>query len=140
MRYADLRLFPISLVEANAFIARHHRHHQPVVGHKFSLACWVDDKLVGVVTVGRPVAKSYDDLTLEVNRLCSDGTPNVPSFLYAAAWRTAKAMGYHRVITYTLDEESGTSLRAVGWTHTHHFWRFLELRCSSATRQSTNLS
>jgi hypothetical protein len=66
--------------------------------------------------VGRPVARHYDDgRTLEVNRTCTDGTPNANSALYGAAWRVAKAMGYRRLITYTQDGESGASLRAAAW-------------------------
>ncbi len=40
---------------------------------------------------------------------------NVCSFLYGAAARAAAAMGYNRIITYTLDSENGASLRASGW-------------------------
>ena len=70
-----LTLRPVSLAEANAFVAEHHRHHKPVRGHKFSLGCMVDGQLVGVAIVGRPVSRYLDDgLTLEVNRLCTDGT------------------------------------------------------------------
>ncbi len=32
-----LTLTPVSLAEANAFVAQHHRHHRPVTGHKFSM-------------------------------------------------------------------------------------------------------
>jgi len=72
--------------------------------------------LVGVAIVGRPVARAYDDgMTLEVNRSVTDGTPNANSMLYGAAWRAAKALGYHRLITYTQEGESGSSLRAAGW-------------------------
>lgn len=75
-----------------------------------------DSQLVGVATVGRPVARAYDDgLTLEVNRTCTTGEPNVNSMLYGAAWRAAKALGYRRLITYTQAGESGVSLRAAGW-------------------------
>lgn len=112
-----LTLTPVSLAEANAFVAQHHRHHKPVVGHKFSIGCTADGRLVGVAIVGRPVSRYLDNgLTLEVNRLCTDGTKNACSMLYAAAWRAARAMGYQRIITYTLDTESGASLRAAGWT------------------------
>lgn len=97
--------------------AQHHRHHKPVVGHKFSIGCTADGRLVGVAIVGRPVSRYLDNgLTLEVNRLCTDGTKNACSMLYAAAWRAARAMGYQKIITYTLDTESGASLRATGWT------------------------
>ena len=111
-----MTLTPISLSEANAFVALWHRHHKPVVGHKFSIGCEADGRLAGVAIVGRPVSRYLDDgKTLEVNRLCTDGTKNACSFLYAAAWRAARAMGYHKLITYILDTEPGTSLRAAGW-------------------------
>ena len=112
-----MTLTPISLSEANAFVALWHRHHKPVVGHKFSIGCEADGRLAGVAIVGRPVSRYLDDgKTLEVNRLCTDGTKNACSFLYAAAARAARAMGYQRIITYTLDSESGSSLRAAGWS------------------------
>ncbi len=112
-----LSLVPVSLKDANAFVAAHHRHHKPVTGHKFSIGCEQDGRLVGVAIVGRPVSRYLDDgLTLEVNRLCSTGKKNVCSMLYAAAARAAKAIGYRKIITYTLDSEPGTSLRAAGWT------------------------
>ncbi len=114
-----LKLIPISLADANSFVAQHHRHHKPVVGHKFSIGCTDQEQLVGVVIVGRPVSRYLDDgLTLEVNRLCTTGTKNACSFLYAAAARAAKAMGYRKIITYTLDTEPGSSLRAAGWVCT----------------------
>ena len=113
---AMLMLIPVSLAEANAFVAQHHRHHKPVTGHKFSIGCTADGQLVGVAIVGRPVSRYLDDgQTLEVNRLCTDGTKNACSMLYAAAWRAARAMGYRKMITYILDTENGASLRAAGW-------------------------
>lgn len=111
-----LELVPISLKEANAFVERYHRHHKPVVGHKFSVAASDGTKIVGVAIVGRPVSRYLDDgWTLEVNRLCTDGTRNACSFLYSAAWRCAKNMGYKKLITYILETENGASLRASGW-------------------------
>ena len=108
----------MGLRAANAFISEHHRHHQPVRGHKFSLGCEQDGQLVGVAIVGRPVSRHLDNgNTLEVNRTCTDGTRNVNSFLYGACQRVAFAMGYQRLITYTLQEESGASLRGAGWKH-----------------------
>lgn len=99
-----LEICPVSLKEANAFVAENHRHHKPVTGHKFSIACADGEKIVGVAIVGRPVSRHLDDgWTLEVNRLCTDGTRNACSMLYAAAWRAARAMGYHKLITYILD-------------------------------------
>lgn len=93
-----------------------HRHHKPVPGHKFSLGVADENGIVGVAIIGRPVARGNDDgLTLEVNRCCTNGTRNACSMLYGAAWRAAKAMGYRRLITYTLPAEGGASLRAAGW-------------------------
>lgn len=111
-----LELVPISLKEANFFVQQYHRHHKPVVGHKFSVAASDGEKIVGVAIVGRPVSRHLDDgWTLEVNRLCTDGTKNACSFLYSAAWRAAKNMGYKRLITYILQSENGASLKASGW-------------------------
>lgn len=111
-----LFLCPITLEEANAFVEQHHRHHKPVRGHKFSIAVTDGNAVRGVAIIGRPVARLMDDgATLEVNRVCTDGAANACSMLYGAAWRAAKAMGYARLITYTMPEEGGTSLRAAGW-------------------------
>lgn len=114
---ARLALAPVTLAEANAFVLEHHRHHRPVVGHKFSLAAVLGQQVVGVAIVGRPVSRHRDDgLTLEVSRLCTDGTRNACSFLYGAAARATFALGYCRIGTYTLPDEGGASLRAAGWT------------------------
>jgi hypothetical protein len=111
-----LALLPITLADANAFVQRHHRHHPPVVGHKFSLAAAKRGQVVGVAIIGRPVSRVRDDgLTLEVTRLCTDGSRNACSFLYGAAARATFAPGYERIGTYTLPGEGGTSLRAAGW-------------------------
>ena len=111
-----LFLHPVSLVEANAFVERWHRHHKPVTGMKFCIGCADADGAHGVIIAGRPVSRVLDDgWTLEITRCCSDGTRNVASMLYGAAWRATKAMGYRRLITYTLDGEPGTSLKASGW-------------------------
>lgn len=116
---AALQLEPISLKDANALVAYWHRHHGPTRGHKFSVGV-VDGEgvLVGVAIAGRPVARALDDgRTLEVLRVATDGTPNVCSMLYGAVRRAAIGMGYRpeNVITYTLETEPGTSLRAAGW-------------------------
>ena len=111
-----LELQPISFQEACDFIKENHRHHMPPTGWKFGIAVNDGEKVVGVITVGRPVARYLDDgWTLEVNRCCTDGTKNACSKLYSAACRATKAMGYKRLITYTLKSESGASLKASGW-------------------------
>ena len=112
-----LTLTPVALATANAFVNAHHRHHKATAGHKFSIGCAKDGELVGVAIVGRPVSRYLDDgWTLEVNRLCTTGERNACSILYAASARAAKAMGYRKIITYTLDSENGSSLRAAGWS------------------------
>ncbi len=113
----NLHLVPVSFQEAQQFVAMWHRHHRPPVGHKFSMGVAnEDDVLVGVATVGRPVARNFDDgRTLEVNRTATDGTPNANSMLYGAAARATFALGYRRLITYTQEGESGSSLRGAGW-------------------------
>lgn len=106
----------MTLEEANAFVEQVHRHHGPVVGHKFSLGAAKDGEIVGVAIVGRPVARLRDNgLTLEVTRLATKGGKNVCSFLYGAAARAAFALGYKRIGTYILASEMGTSLKASGW-------------------------
>jgi hypothetical protein len=116
----SLEIIPMSLAEAKAFIEKYHRHHIPPVGHKFSIGVSDGEKVVGVATVGRPVSRHQDDSwTLEVNRVATDGTKNACSALYGASWRAAKALGYKKLITYTLEEESGSSLRGAGWKVLH---------------------
>ncbi len=115
-----LEIVPISFKQACDFVAQYHRHHKPPVGHKFSIGVAKDGQIVGVAIIGRPVARHRDNgKTLEVARLCTDGTKNACSKLYAAAWRAARAMGYRRIGTYVLASESGTSLRAAGWKLIH---------------------
>ena len=112
----SLQLVPVTLREAKAFVERHHRHHKAPQGGLFAIGAAKDGEVVGVVIVGRPVARMLDDgWTAEVTRCCTDGTRNAPSMLYRAAWRAARAMGYRRLVTYTLPEEGGASLRAAGW-------------------------
>lgn len=111
-----LRITPINLDEANAFVSVHHRHHKPVVGMKFCIAVSEGGKIVGVAIVGRPVARMSDNgLTLEVNRLCTDGTRNAVSKLRGAICRVGFGLGYQRIITYTLPSEGGGSMKAAGW-------------------------
>jgi hypothetical protein len=113
----SLELRPITISAASAFVAEHHRHHDPPTGAKFALAAWLDGQLVGVAMVGRPVSRMLDDgMTAEVIRVATDGTRNACSFLYGASKRAAQAMGYRKVLTYTLEDEGGASLRAVGWS------------------------
>lgn len=128
-----LRIVPVTLREANAFVERLHRHSKPVRGHKFAVAVAERrdigdprpggagygmhmDCIVGVAIVGRPVAPALDDgRAVEVLRVCTDGTRNACSMLYGAARRAARAMGHEPVYTYTLPDEGGASLRGAGY-------------------------
>ena len=115
-----MKRIPLTLSQANDLVARLHRHHKPVVGHRFSIGVEVHGKLVGAVIVGRPVAakgptnvRQY--VVASVTRLVTDGTKNACSFLYSAAARAARELGYEEIETFILESEPGTSLRAAGW-------------------------
>lgn len=112
-----LQIVPCTIKEANAFIKQHHRHNGPVVACRIALA--VADKqgtIHGVALAGRPIARMLNDgTTLEAVRVCTDGYKHACSMLYAAVWRSAQAIGYTSMITYSLTTESGASLRACGW-------------------------
>lgn len=112
----SLSVIPCDLKDANTFVSQYHRHHRGVVGHKFSLAVVRGEDICGVAIVGRPVARRLDDgWTLEVTRVATDGTKNAASALYGAARRATFALGYRKLVTYTLPSESGASLRAAGY-------------------------
>jgi hypothetical protein len=111
-----LELVPITQAAAKDFVRIHHRHHKPPVGSVFQIAAAVNGLIVAVIIVGRPVSRIADDgFTLEVTRLCTISYPNSCSKLYAAAWRVTRSLGYHKLITYILESEKGTSLKASGW-------------------------
>lgn len=112
-----LRHVPITQQAAFEFVCRQHRHHKPPTGSVAQVGAALGDTLVGVVILERPKARLLDDgLTLEVSRLAVlEGERNACSFLYGRAWALAKALGYGRLVTYTLGGEPGTSLKAAGW-------------------------
>lgn len=114
-----LRVEPIGLRAANAYVDEHHRHHKASRGHKFSVSV-VDEhgELRGVGIAGRPVSRMLDQSGhLEVVRVCTDGTKNACSMIYGALRRAGVALGYpaEKIITYTLASEPGGSLRSAGW-------------------------
>lgn len=115
-----MKLIHLELNDANEFVEKLHRHHKPAVGHRFSVGLEHEGTLRGCAIVGRPVARMTDQRnTVEVVRLCTDGTPNACSFLYSAAARAAQALGYKKIQTFILASEPGTSLKATGWTQGH---------------------
>ncbi|MGB9815843.1 MAG: XF1762 family protein [Thermoplasmata archaeon] len=112
------RIVPLRMSVANEFIQKYHRHNKPVDhrAHRFSIGLMDGDKLIGVAIAGQPIAQKNDDgFTLEILRVCVlEGYPNANSMLYARVKRIGLLMGYKRIITYTLQSESGASLRAIG--------------------------
>ena len=118
-RAVPLWVVPCHQRDAHAFIALHHRHHRPPVSEVLRVAVVDDTGAVrGVATAGRPVARMLDDgRTLEVTRVATDGALNACSLLYTALRNGALALGYTKILTYTLPQEGGASLRAAGWTN-----------------------
>lgn len=111
-----LQIRPIDLKAANEYVSKYHRHNGPVLVHRFSLSVYDNGRLCGVAICGNPTARKLDDgLTVEVKQLCTDGTKNACSILYARSARVAREMGYHKIITYITEAESGVSLRASGF-------------------------
>lgn len=119
-----LRVVPVDLKTANAFVRRLHRHSRPVVGYKFAVGVETQTRLLdgpewvlcGVAIVGRPVATRLDNgKAAEITRVCTDGTSNACSMLYGAARKAARALGHEPIYTYTLPDEGGASLRAAGF-------------------------
>lgn len=110
-----LELRPVSLKAAKRIVAEFHRHLPEVVGARFAIAAWLDGRCVGVALVGNPIARVEAEAwdIAEVTRVATDGTPNACSFLYSRAKRAAQALGFRRIRTKTLPNESGASLRAV---------------------------
>ncbi|MHB8665646.1 MAG: XF1762 family protein [Acidimicrobiales bacterium] len=121
MRQQRLEVIPVSLKEAGAFVAKHHRHNRPRAMARWAIGV-VDEqgRLRGVLVAANPVARHRDDgRSLEAARVATDGCPNACSKLLAAAWRAARAMGFYRMGSYILESEPGTSLVAAGWRWTH---------------------
>jgi hypothetical protein len=133
----SLSIVPVTFAQAKAFVAQHHRHHGPTRSWKFGMGVRYGEALVGVIIVGRPVSRVLDDgFTAEVARCCTDGTRNACSMLYGAAARTAREMGFHKILTYTLAEEPGASLRGAGWMMTAMTQGYREWSCPSRPRNT----
>jgi hypothetical protein len=113
-----MKLVPVILKQANDFVSAHHRHHGPVTGWKFGVGAELEGKLVGVAIAGRPVSRmtqAKEPQTIEVTRVCTLGHKNIPSMLYGAISRAAFALGYNKVISFILCEETGHSLKCANW-------------------------
>lgn len=111
-----MRIVPVTHAMANELVRRLHRHSRPTLGAIFCVGVEEAAELRGVAICGRPIARRLDDgYTVEILRVATDGARNACSMLYAACRKAAKALGYQKVITYTLPQEGGASLRAAGF-------------------------
>ena len=111
-----MMLVPITRSEARLFVAKYHRHNNPPSVCVFQVGLERNGDLVGVAIGGRPLARTHcDGRTIEILRVATDGTRNACSMLYGACCRASSALGYTRVVTYTLESESGASLKAAGF-------------------------
>jgi len=109
------KIVPMAIKEANKYVKKWHRHNKPVVAARWAIGVEKEGELVGVAIVGNPIARLLcDGKTAEVLRVATNGERNANSFLYTRCRRICQLMGYEKVITYTLEIESGASLRAIG--------------------------
>ena len=136
-----MKAIPLELKDANAYVEKYHRHHKAVSRDKFRVGCEEDGELVGIIQVGRPLSRHLcDGETLEVLRCCTNGRPNVASFLYSRVARIAREMGYKKIITYILQSELGTSLKASGWELEKSECGGGSWSCSSRPREITQMT
>ena len=115
-----LTVRPIRQAPAAEFVRLVHRHNKRTLpGWKFGSGLYLDGQLVGVGIAGtcssRELERRGDGHFIEIRRVATDGTLNACSAIYARMIRAAKAIGYCRVYTYSLQSESGASLKASGF-------------------------
>ena len=113
-----LTCVPLTLKDANKFVNQYHRHNKDCRGHRFSIGAIYKDELVGVAIIGRPIARKIDQKVIaEVLRNCvkPDAPKGTCSFLYAKAIQAWQVLGGKKIITYTLETEKGSSLKAVSF-------------------------
>ena len=112
-----LRVVPVTITDARKHIERHHSHHHAPVGGLLACAVAEGDRVCCVAVLSRPVARMLDARgdVAEVTRVASDGTKHAASMCLAAVTRAALALGWRRLVSYTLLGEAGTSYRAAGW-------------------------
>ncbi len=121
-----LRLAPIPVKHAVRFVKKVHRRLPHAHHRMWAIGLWDEDELRGVALCGAPKARmlaatSDGDWPAPYERLevvrCAvmEGTRNGCSMLYGACAKAARAMGVVDMLTYTDDDEPGTSLKAAGW-------------------------
>ena len=118
-----LRIRPISIKAACAWVGEHHSHHASPIGGLVALGVEESEtaRLVCVAILSRPVARllQKDPRCAEISRVASDGSAkNAASMTIGAISRSALSLGYRRLVSYTLLGEAGTSYRAAGWRPT----------------------
>lgn len=116
-----MRIVPLTLREANDFVEAHHRHSARTAndGGKFAIGLELEHRLIGVAIVGRPVARLLQEPgTAELLRCCvaPDAPKGACSRLAGRAKRIWQQMGGTRLVSYTLQSESGSSLRGAGFS------------------------
>ena len=117
-----MQIKPITLKAANDFILKYHRHNLPVAGCKFAISAVNNNVIIGVAICGRPINRNLDNgLTLEIYRVCTNNYKNANSFLYSRCKRLSQLFGYEKIITYTLQTESSSSLKAINAKQTALF-------------------
>lgn len=135
-----MKLTPISLTDAKEFVRKHHRHNMPPVSWKFGVGLTIGSQTVGVAIAGRPVGRGLDKPTnIEITRVCVVETKNGNSRLYGAITRAAAALGYEAAYTYTLQSESGASLKAAGFEVDAVLDPRPTWDCPSRRREQTNM-
>lgn len=111
----DMSLVPISLKEANEYLAKHIRQYRPMPGCKFTVGCALDGKLVGAAIVGR----CRDDAqAVQIDRIYTTGGRAAYGMLYGACARAAQALGYWRISAFLPADRPDSALRAAGWMRT----------------------
>lgn len=112
-----VRCVPVSQRAARAWVTLTHRHLKPPRGDLWRTALEVGGVIEAVGIAGRPCRMLQDGFTAEFTRIASAAQVevNACSRLYGALRRAGQALGYRRFVTYTLEHEPGTSLRAAGF-------------------------
>lgn len=119
MKQRPVTIRAVTLDQARRFVAFVHTHAPLLTGWKFGTSAWDAVGMIGVVTVGRPVSRVLQARGwLEVNRCClmRHAPKNAASMLLGRACRVAGDLGFPKIVSYTLEHEDGTSLKAAGFS------------------------
>ena len=115
----------VKLEQAQRFISAVHRHSEPLKRHMFTIGASeqgvadINFLYDGIVSIDNPSsAWSQYDFVAEIRRLAvTEYAPkNTASFLLGKAKQACFALGYELIVTYTKGYESGSSLKAAGFS------------------------